>query len=233
MQNAQMVYDNLPAIPEAAEMPMPQYQPARGSAPSPVNGIPMFEVVPIRKPDGTYENVEYVSIRTPGDTRAMPRHKVNDFYRQKYDHWYRLFRQGLEVTHDGTPLEVWPVMTPAQVLELKANNIFTVEQLAAVSDSAGARVPMIRTLKNSAAKWLESKKGADVIDKQQRENESLRSGMSMLEKQLADLTEKLEAKEHAEKSAGVPDHSDIGNQLETAIEAKRKPGRSRQQETEK
>lgn len=227
MSNAQIIYDDLPPLPAAPEMPMPTAQTFGARQVSTDNGIPLFELRAVRQKDGSFRNVEYVTIKTPGDTKAMPTHKVDDRLRNKYAGHYRLWRNNLEAAPDGTPLEMWPVLTPAQVLELKANNIFTVEQLSQVSDGAGAKVPMLRTLKNRAEEWLKAKDKADRVDEQARENELLRNSQSLLEQQLAAMNEKLEALQMRQ-----PDNSALEDQLDQAAEGKRKPGRPRKSETE-
>lgn len=227
MSNAQMVYDDLPPLPPAPEMEAPRAQ-QQSFAPRQLptdNGIPVFKIEAKRQKDGSFRNVEYVEIKTPGDTKAMPCHKVDDRLRRKYAHHYRLWREGLEAAPDGTPLEMWPVLTPAQVHELKANNIFTVEQLAGVSDGAGTKVPMLRTLKNRAHEWLKVKKDADRVDEQTRENEALRANQTMLEEQLEALSKKMEAMAFKE-SANMED------ELDKAVEGKRKPGRPRKTDNE-
>jgi len=240
-QFAHFTYDGIPDLPDIPADPLPAQppqqfnQPRRGGAMDASNGIPKFEVVAKRRADGSYHNVEYVTVLTPGDPKAQPRHKVTDEIRNKYAPYYRMFRQGLEASPEGTPLESWPVMTPAQIRELKANNIFTVEQLRDMPDSSNHRIPMVRTLKNRATQWLETKKNADAVDAQARENETLRNGMSMLEKQIADLQTRLDATGGEESSAAVLEapasSGNIDEQLDAAVDKatsetpKRKPGR--------
>ena len=241
---AQFTYDGIPDLPDIPEVPNVQAPAApqqfRQQVPSAANGIPKFEIVAKRNKDGSYRNVEYVTILTPGDAKSQPRHKVTDEIRQKYAQHYRLFRQGLEVTSDGTPLETWPVLTPAQIQDLKANNIFTVEQLRDTPDSNDHRIPLIRTLKNRAKQWLETKEKADVLDAQVRENENLRQGQSMLEQQLADLQAKFNSMASNQETAAqeTSQAPSIEDQLDAAIDsaepkpadpAKRGPGRPRKE----
>jgi len=164
----------------------------------PVHGIPRFELVPKRRANGEYENVEYVTILTPGDPKSAPRHKVTDEIRRKYKRHYDLFKQGLEMSNEGTPLEMFPVLTPAQINHLKSINIFTVEQLAEMADSGLHQIPMGRTMKNQAREWLEAKKDADKVESHRREIESQKDAMKMMEEQIASLSAKLETKDKGE-----------------------------------
>lgn len=156
------------------------------------DGIPLFELVARRKADGTYDNVEFVSILIPGDTKSVPRHKVTDQLRERYQPYYEMWRRGLVMSPTGTPLEMWPVLTPAQVHELKGANIFTVEQLRDVADANLARVPFGATLRRQAKDWLLAKKDADVLAERGAENQALRDGQEMLQKQLADMSAEMD-----------------------------------------
>jgi hypothetical protein len=172
--------DDLPPLP-AAQPPVPTMG---GQMPERGDGIPIFEVVPRRNADGSYSNVEMVSILTPGDTKAVPRHKVTDVHKQRYRERYIEWRRFQEAAPVGTPLEMWPVMTPARVMQLKSVNIFTVEQLAEVSDSNLHSIPMGRDARNQARAWLETKKDADDVENKRREKEELMNGLRALEDKL-------------------------------------------------
>jgi hypothetical protein len=195
---------NTPSV----QMVAPEHMPALPDDPSrqfggpgmPENGIPRFEVVPVRKADGSYDYVEYVDIMVAGDPRNMPRHKVTDRLRAKYRPYYDHWKKTQEMAPQGSPLEMWAVITPAQVHELKARNIFTVEQLAGVADSNIHSIPMGQTLRDQAKAWLKDKESADATEGRRRETEALRDGMRMLESQnealsarLSELMEKMTA----------------------------------------
>jgi hypothetical protein len=198
----------------------------------PTDGIPRFFHKVVHKADGSYANVEFVEILTPGDNKAVPVHKVNDFMRQKYPWHYQRWKAGLQVTRDGVPIEMFPVLDPAQVQMLKALNVFSVEDLANIADANLHRIPMGTTMRQSARDWLKNKKETDEIHKQNTESEALKANQNMLEKQIAELSQRLLA---AETKAAVtpavpavqaqPDLSDkIAEAIDTAGE-KRKPGR--------
>ena len=182
-------------------------------APRPTSGVPKFKLVPMRI-GGTFANVEYVDILTPGDPKATPCHKVTDIIRQMYPREYDAFRRGLEMAPDGWPLEMWPVLNPAQVYLLKSLNIFTVEQLSQVADSNLHRVPMGRTLRNQAQAALKAKTESDGVEAMRRKDEMNRDAIASLEASNAELMRQL-----ADLSAKV------NGPAETAAPAKRGPGR--------
>lgn len=178
--------------PQVATPPMPQpMQQFQPNMIRPGDAVPRFRMVAKRLPDGTFHNVEYVSLLTPGDNKAVAERKVTPYLREKYRYQYDMWRQGIETGPTGTPLEIWPGLNASQVAMLKANNVFTVEQLRDAPDSCGAYIPMFRTLKMQAGAFLENKDSADAAASRETELNAMRQGMSMLEKQNAELMEKL------------------------------------------
>jgi hypothetical protein len=220
----QFTYDGIPPLPSGPEagLPPPPMTGFNQGSQRPSNGIPRFEIVARKQSDGSFKNVEFVTILTPGDPKASPRHKVTNTHRQIYARYYDLWRRGLEASPSGTPLEMYPVMTPALVHTLKALNIFTVEQLRDIPDSYDHQLPMARTMKNQAKKWLDGKKDADAISKQDAENASLKDQLKMM----GATIEALAAKVDSQPTVPVVPH------LELAPErvAKRKlvPGKLRE-----
>ncbi len=190
----------------------PQYS---GDRPPVTDGIPRFFVKAVRLGDGSFAKVEYVEILTPGDNKASPVHKVTDRLRQKYGWHYDRFRRGLEVSRDGVPLEMFPVLDPAQVMTLKALNIFTVEDLAGVSDANLHRIPMGQTLRKDAQVWLKSKLETDQIHRQNAQMEAQQANMRMLEQQMADMARRLA---DAEAKAAMPE-APKGDMLADALDA--------------
>lgn len=191
--------DGLPAL----DMTEPDFQPPMIGAPAaneprfydrpppPTDGLPQFTLRPVqvRNADGTtgYKNVEFVSILSHGDAKSVPEHKVTDEHRQKYAYHYDRWRRGLQMAPTGTPLEMWPLVTPAQIMEMKLQNIFTVEQLAVVPDSVNHRIPMLATLKNQARTWLKNKKETDAIERHEHEMQAMRDGQATLQEQIQGL----------------------------------------------
>lgn len=194
----QFTYEGIPALPASEEMPAPPVHPVAPVQPaaqvaSPENGIPLFELVARRNTDGSYRNIEMVSILIPGNPKSIPRHKVTDSIRARYRPYYEAWKSGLEMAPVGTPLEMWPPLTPAQVRELKAINVFTVEQLGNISDADLHRIPMGEMLRRQARQWLEEKKNADASAAQVAENQALKDAIGLLEQQNKELDARLTA----------------------------------------
>ncbi len=208
-ENVYMATDAMiPGLPNSGPVPQPQVNAPRPQA----YGIPRFRLVPIHTAADGWKNVEFVDILTPGDNKSMPSHKVNDRIRQMYPVEYDRWRKGLEMAPEGWPLEMWPVLSPAQVYALKAINIFTVEQLTQIADSSLAVIPMGKTLRNQAQAALKAKKESDSVESERRKNELLKDTVAMMEERLAAMQAQLDAK--AAPVAEVP-----------AEQPKRGPGR--------
>lgn len=227
----------LPPLPEGPEagLASPQFGSTPHERPAQqTDGTPQFFHRARKTGDGKYENVEFMKILTPGDNKATPEHKVTDALRQKYAWHYDRWRRGLEVSRDGVPLEMFPTLTPAQVMSLKALNIFTVEDLAAVSDANLHRIPMGITLRQNAATWLKSKQETDVIERQGAALKAAQDGQRMLEQQIRELSERLSAAETQKPqqsdalSDAISQAADSASDT-TAEPGKRGPGRPRKE----
>ena len=84
----------------------------------------------------------------------------------------------------GTPLENFPFTfaKPSLIAELKYRNIFTVEQLATLSDSGKQSIMGGHELCAKAAEWLKQT-AADAVDDEKE----------AMKKQLAEMAEQLKA----------------------------------------
>ena len=222
--------DMIPPLPADAPIAMPAMaQNFQQGAPRPSDGVPKFFIKAVRYADGSFHNVEYVDIITPGDPKSLPRHKVTDAIRQLYPRQYEAFRRGLEMAPDGWPLEMWSVLNPAQVYHLKSLNIFTVEQLAQIADANLHQIPMGRTLKNQAVVALKAKQETDSVEAMRRKDELNQTAISSLEasnaqlmQQLAELAAKFDAQTapSESRSGGTTLDGDV-----VPAPAKRGPGR--------
>jgi hypothetical protein len=72
---------------------------------------------------------------------------------------YKAWKEGAEIPETGTPLSVWPGVTPDQVQVLRMAAIRTVEDIAEMPDGALGRVqlPNMRELREQAKRFLASR----------------------------------------------------------------------------
>lgn len=102
-----------------------------------------------------YKPIDMVEIRQIGekDTYKEP---VNDLHKQRFKRAWDQFQAGAEQMANGTPLAVLFPTQPEVVENMKGFYIFTIEALAEVPDSAGAKIPFLTEWKKRAASYLES-----------------------------------------------------------------------------
>jgi len=114
---------------------------------------------------------------------------------------FDLFKQGEEMTTDGTPLRACMAFNPAQIAAAESVKIFSLEAMAGASESEITAIGIGgRDMKNKAEKVIEQLSEGRVAE----ENAALRLKLSQMEERMAEL--------------------------EAAIPAKRGPGRPRQDE---
>lgn len=143
---------------------------------------------------------EYVKIMVPGDRLniidrpvQMTGQTATD-ERLRFPKQYAKFKQQQEqVAHDGTPLNLWPGINGSLVEELKYLNIFTVEQLATLSDTHVAKIPRGHEFKRKAAEFVQATKDAAAVNKLQAELAERDDKIAALEDAVKDQAAKIEA----------------------------------------
>jgi hypothetical protein len=134
-----------------------------------------------------YDEIEMVEIRKPGERNTIPVVPVTDAHRARWPEQYERFRRG-EDQHvvEGTPIEKWGALNPAQTKLFKENDILSVDQLAALPDGALKVVGMgaVR-LRREAKEFVEIRDGhANTV--------ALTEQNAYLTEQVAELTEKVD-----------------------------------------
>jgi len=112
-----------------------------------------------------YKDVEYVTIRIPGDKLSVVDTPVTETERRRFPDLYRRFLETSDNDSIGTPLKEWPSVKPSQLLELAAMHIRTVEDIANCSDANGAKIMGFNALKKKAMLYLEAAKEAADEDR--------------------------------------------------------------------
>jgi hypothetical protein len=138
-----------------------------------------------------FEEIEFITIMVPGDKdniveRAVWEHDRARFSKQ-YTHWKATGQEAVT----GTPLEAWPVVTRAQVEELKHFGVRTVEDLSNLSDANTAKFMGVQALKQKAKAFLEAASGNGGA-KFQAAIEQKDEQIASLEKMVRDQSEKIE-----------------------------------------
>lgn len=110
-------------------------------------------------PAGTKDRLEKVAEDwLAGLEEGVKQERIPASWLRAYRHAYEEFQKSGDATAlDGTPIRTWPVATPSQVKLLLDLNIYTVEQLAELTEEGVNALGMgARALKAKAIAWLES-----------------------------------------------------------------------------
>lgn len=105
-----------------------------------------------------YRDVEFVTIRTPGDKLSVIHRPVSPSDKVRFPQHYAIFKNARGEQIIGTPLTLWPGISPARAKELEFYGIRTVEHLATVSDSNAGSMMGIQALKLAAKQYVENAK---------------------------------------------------------------------------
>lgn len=127
-----------------------------------------------------YDDVIMVSVIQPGE-KEETKVLASEWHKRRFPKQWENFEKGLEQTASGTPLDHLFPGEPSTILTLKSFNIFTIQQMAAVSDTALASIPMGRTLQDRAKAYLGSAHSG--------ESEALKQRVAELEAALVAKTE--------------------------------------------
>lgn len=125
------------------------------------------------------EHYDYIIIVCPGAPKSEVRRKASEQDKQEYRAEWNAYLQGKEHQASGTPVELLPNMPHGMSDMLKSLYIFSIEQLAALSDINLQKLGMGgNELREKAKQFLE--KSTNDVAKLKKENEMLRA--ELLEK---------------------------------------------------
>lgn len=96
----------------------------------------------------------FVEIMAPGEREVFSELADNSHKARWPKHWEAFEKRQNQETVEGTPLSEWPGITRAMAEDLKFFNIYTVEQLATVSDGNVQNFQGLTTLREKAKKYL-------------------------------------------------------------------------------
>ena len=178
-----------------------------------------------------FRDVPYVKIQIPGDKLSAWEGRVTEEHRMRFPRQWEMFEAGHRTEQIvGTPLKEWPALTASQVAQMNALGIYTVDQLAALSDTGLERLGMhARTLQKKARAFLEAATSTAPIEQLTAENERLKEEMAAMRKTQEEtsaallranqlMEQMMASQKAAEEAAAVP-----------PVPAKRGPGRPRKE----
>lgn len=136
-----------------------------------------------------FDEVDLVRIMVPGNRLSSMLYKATEEHKWRFPKQWAKYQQGLSQAQEGTPLEMWPQMTVGQVAELKAVNIHSVEQLAAMPDNLAQQFMGNFQLRQKAQTFLDAAKGEAVTTKLQAELAKRDNEIEVLKRQMAEVLE--------------------------------------------
>lgn len=147
-----------------------------------------------------FEDVVYISISFPGDRTKKIVRPASDEDKNRFSRHWEAFQRGETGQNiQGTRLEQWPILSRSEIAELKALGIMTVEQLAALPDSAlnwfGAR-----EYRTKALAYIEMAKDSAIVTKFAKENEELKSEIDQLKEQMKELSSQIVKRKNSKQS---------------------------------
>lgn len=133
-----------------------------------------------------YADAEYIEISIPGDKFNVVHRPVRPTDKVEFAEEYRRFKAGEAMQQSGTPLEKWPGISRAEVLELQHFRIFTVEQLADVADGNAKDLGPVLALRERARDFIAAAKGNAPVEK-------MRAELAKRDEQIAAMQAQIEA----------------------------------------
>lgn len=155
--------------------------------------IPRFFIETRGRENGTFFDIEMVEILVPGDAKSGPIRIVDVAVMKRFADQYKNWKAGLSQNVQGTPIELM-VGNGSAMHQFKANNLHTVEQLAAVTDGALDHLGTgARELRDRAQRIIASQK---TIREQQDADDDKRR-IASLEKEIQEMRALMRAPEAA------------------------------------
>ncbi len=171
-----------------------------------------------------FEDRIYCEYYPAGSTLLKMDIPVREEHKQRFSKQWAYFQstQGGDSREVGTPLTQWPILSPADVENLRGLKFNTVENIAAASDimlqalgmGIGGMAPYV--LRARAQAYLASANDTALPQKQAEDIEALK-------KQIADLTAMVAAKPQKKEKKGwsAEQRAAAGDRLKKAREAKK------------
>lgn len=139
-----------------------------------------------------YDDVVMIEVINPGEQESIRVMKTRA-HEIRFPRQWENFVKGVQEIGSGTPLDHLFPNEPGTILTLNGFNVFTVDQLAKITDTAMGQIPMGRTLVDRAKAYLGTAEGGaqfhqmeKTIMDQARALEEMQAQMKAMQTKLAD-----------------------------------------------
>lgn len=171
-----------------------------------------------------WSNVDMVRVQQPGEKDPIVL-EAHDGHKQRWRKEWEAYQAGRKAVPEGTPLTVlFPEGNEAGVLILNALGIYTIEQMAEVSDSVLGNIPFGGEMKLRAGKYVTAINGAQGFNKVQAELDKAKMQTSEMERRMEEMQDQMRQMQQVQPSTPGVDPSLVAA-LVAAEVARHKPGR--------
>jgi hypothetical protein len=166
-----------------------------------------------------FDSVDMVKIFTPGNSLNIIDTIARDWHRDRFPvQWARYKNNKNDESISGTPLSSWPILSKAQVENLRAIKFFTVENIASATDAMLSNIGMIGgmnvyELRKRAIAYLDQSNVSAKANEHAREIEKRDAEIAEMKALLNKLLEK-----QAEAEPKKPGRKKAAPEVETAPE---------------
>lgn len=134
-------------------------------------------------PGAFWEICHMVQVNIPGEIDAYA-YEATEFYQRRWPKEWQAYKDGVDITASGTPLDILFPGSPDVIAELARIRVHTAEQLASLSDTGLNMIPRGLTLRNTARAYVQAKSGENPeMDALRAQNEALAARLAALEAQ--------------------------------------------------
>lgn len=172
-------------------------------------GRPEFYIKAVDHKDAdgnvTSRDEVYVRIYNISDPKTVIERPKRDEDEKRYAPYWKAYLENSEAPADGTPLESFPALTPADIANLKRHRIRTVEEVINLADQELQRILGGRA-------FATRKKAQQFIDYRQGDTSELLKRIEELEKQLGNDTSDMPERS---KGNGVQSASDVSGEQQS------------------
>jgi hypothetical protein len=136
-----------------------------------------------------------IRIIVPGDSKSIVERLAQAEDKLAYPGEWAAFERQEKFVSEGTSLDAYPPISRAVVRNLKNANVFTVEQLAGLSDLQCQQIGILglRSMRAVASAWLETAKTGAAPVRLVTENEQLMDRVKHLEAELSAANQRYES----------------------------------------
>lgn len=152
---------------------------------------------------------DFVEIRFPGDNKTVLIRQVKEDDKMRFPNQWKAYQNGEECKANGYPLEQWPEVDEGLVREFNYKNIYTVDQLAAMSDGQLQNLgPGGRALQVKAKAFIDVLNNTHASVKYAEQYEIVKSDNERLANENKALSARLQALE--DMMQNIKQRPDIG-----------------------